>query len=1314
MSKNTFGYGFYQADIKTIGKTPYDGAFWLQGDNLEINVVEFTMPHVAISPLIIDGNEYFSKTHCFDAQNTAGTTTVAGKKEGYTAAFSNEFVTYGVLYNSSALTFYRNGVAVRTVNPQCLGAEDSLSIGFSHETNPDFGGCNDAGEWASKCSSKQADAHIHVANVGYWKATIQTTVTTATTTTATTTTNSTGTPFDAANCPYNSVTSPETCWADSAYRTCLIDPQGTYNTVMKHKGSMEQMYLAFVQLNTTEVGCTRLAAATTTESSTPNVTTSAMLDATTTSATLEATTPIATTTQPATTATPAPTLPATDPPAPTTPTTSSNPTDRAVLVLQQQVWSLKLQAEQASELVTRCAASAALPGCARAKASLQEVKVALVAAEKKLNTADGDAKRANSVISICYNKLAWWAVNEATNTAQLLKDIAQGTVRLVTEKTALKEDDVLSANARPCAVDRVRSARSNVGTAVDVTLKSSVPSSVAENATRMIEALSPAEKEMVYGVDKRATFETTVFVAASSQAPVQCSKGTFSNNTVDCQVCPTGTDTSQRADDRACPCLDGFWRQDRFGACSSCAGQTGTQCSSDCISLQEGFFWYSSDPTFSDQLEAHCSNLALSGMYDRSITQLNGTVGPAYECPRSAHCQGGHSSSCENGYIGPLCAQCSATHFGLNGDCLQCPEGTAQTAGAVVALVVIIGLLVLAVYTFVKISANDVGESWQKLDRLPATGSHIVPEADKMGGQLRPDGAAVSSGPGAQRPKSTWHDASGEQRPWWAPHFTLSPLLKIHLSFLQIQGAMMTTFSHVPWPNNLRSFHHAVQFAFISPFNLLLPSCAFSGFTPSAISDFWSPLAAVLLFLVVIVLAYSRKVCQTISTMTDLQRTKGSLGLFKAQCVAAALALYYCLYPIIAVATVSLLAPCHTLCSEVDENGRQTCDDFLRADYRTQCTGEAYGTHFAIGWVVFVLFAVLYPLVIAGYLTSRKPLLDNIERATNTPLLEVAVPANRLAMQDPWLLGLGFTYQNYRPKGHLYLWDSWNLLSKLLITSFPLFIEPNTAGQILAGVLFAAITFTTVLASRPFRNKWENNMASLGSGFVLATILAGALLFSAELEPGTGSSAAAGAVLVILETAFHVLCIGSYISMYVHGRSADYSADGDAAEVWRRDGRSSTDAAAEYNAVSDALAKGNKKGLRDAGASSTNVDEMHAASSFKPSLEGTPQSWEGGSDAGDAPVTANNPQSWEGGSDAGDAPGTANNPQSWEGGSDAGDEPAAWATLGDYGTAEPGARSPGRPVLEELPSDSAYTDPASSNPRGSAHFYPGGNDVSGW
>ena len=47
---------------------------------------------------------------------------------------------------------------------------------------------------------------------------------------------------------------------------------------------------------------------------------------------------------------------------------------------------------------------------------------------------------------------------------------------------------------------------------------------------------------------------------------------------------------------------------------------------------------------------------------------------------------------------------------------------------------------------------------------------------------------------------------------------------------------------------------------------------------------------------------------------------------------------YYLFYPTIAVAAVSLLAPCHTLCSETDAAGNQTCDAFLRADYYTTCT----------------------------------------------------------------------------------------------------------------------------------------------------------------------------------------------------------------------------------------------------------------------------------------------------------------------------------------------------------------------------------------
>ena len=85
-----------------------------------------------------------------------------------------------------------------------------------------------------------------------------------------------------------------------------------------------------------------------------------------------------------------------------------------------------------------------------------------------------------------------------------------------------------------------------------------------------------------------------------------CGDGTFSSqpgaeSASQCQKCPVGTDPSQNAGYRACPCLPGFWRRDRFGPCESCAETPGVVCEADIRVLKVEQNFLSLGQTYSPQ-----------------------------------------------------------------------------------------------------------------------------------------------------------------------------------------------------------------------------------------------------------------------------------------------------------------------------------------------------------------------------------------------------------------------------------------------------------------------------------------------------------------------------------------------------------------------------------------------------------------------------------------------------------------------------------------------------------------------------------------
>ena len=75
-----------------------------------------------------------------------------------------------------------------------------------------------------------------------------------------------------------------------------------------------------------------------------------------------------------------------------------------------------------------------------------------------------------------------------------------------------------------------------------------------------------------------------------------CNEGTYvspedspGKGGTDCKVCPTGTDKSTAAGFRACPCVDNYYRTDRFGECHQCPHE-GLNCSGEYQYLRPGYW----------------------------------------------------------------------------------------------------------------------------------------------------------------------------------------------------------------------------------------------------------------------------------------------------------------------------------------------------------------------------------------------------------------------------------------------------------------------------------------------------------------------------------------------------------------------------------------------------------------------------------------------------------------------------------------------------------------------------------------------------
>lgn len=124
---------------------------------------------------------------------------------------------------------------------------------------------------------------------------------------------------------------------------------------------------------------------------------------------------------------------------------------------------------------------------------------------------------------------------------------------------------------------------------------------------------------------------------------------------------------------RACFCLLGHYRLDRYGACVVCP--RGYDCVNGTVTLSSGFYWRWSDNHTKQMYTAFKDNLQITDdSFNLSLTKYSTLLPTSYACPVAESCLGSLDSTCSQGYEGPLCGVCSQGYFKLLTKCQKCPS----------------------------------------------------------------------------------------------------------------------------------------------------------------------------------------------------------------------------------------------------------------------------------------------------------------------------------------------------------------------------------------------------------------------------------------------------------------------------------------------------------------------------------------------------------------------------------------------------------------------------------------------------------------
>ncbi|XP_078358133.1 uncharacterized protein LOC144642903 [Oculina patagonica] len=373
----------------------------------------------------------------------------------------------------------------------------------------------------------------------------------------------------------------------------------------------------------------------------------------------------------------------------------------------------------------------------------------------------------------------------------------------------------------------------------------------------------------------------------------------------ECTGCPQGTDLGHHAGFRACPCLENFYRFDRFGGCIECP-RRGLKCSNETVILAAGFYWKWKSNEHRLLYRNITENLnVFNNSYDRRYIKYNKSFPQVYACPLAESCLGGMKADCATGYEGPLCAVCSKGFYKMISSCQKCPS--------LPWLVTQISLVLVAIVVI------------------------FVPVA--LGKRVK--------------------DNNGRS----LTDIVLARL-KILIGFYQVTSGTLDSFSYIQWPSALTQL---VKYAKIVQLNLLqiAPIHCFSNSV--SVSSYTSltlfTMIVVMTPLLAMFIYWVKKLCQR--KRYDFQ-SEESIDVFQSlqeKCYRAVFLVLFLIYPAACTQILQILPPaCHRICVDMKQ---KSCQSYLRSDYSLECYTSAYNkyvlvaytmTAFVVGFPVLTLF----------------------------------------------------------------------------------------------------------------------------------------------------------------------------------------------------------------------------------------------------------------------------------------------------------------------------------------------------------------------
>ena len=481
----------------------------------------------------------------------------------------------------------------------------------------------------------------------------------------------------------------------------------------------------------------------------------------------------------------------------------------------------------------------------------------------------------------------------------------------------------------------------------------------------------------------------------------------------------SGTQYDLFAGFRACFCIAGFYRLDRFGACQPCPSE-GLLCRNETVKLRAGFFWRWESKKSLDLYQNFTTNLMIfNDSYNTEQATYNGSFPTAYACPVPESCLGGMESKCADGYQGPLCAVCSKGYYRLVSTCRKCP-----TLPWLIGRVFLVAVILAFVIGSLLIGRRRKNESGRSVTDI------------------------------------------------------LLARLKIVIGFYQVTSGTLTSFSHVNWPDALISVINYAQIVQLNLLQIVPVHCFNNELKVDTYSTFLMfttvNILGVALFVVVYFISKVYNIRRSDLDDKGLKRANSSS---KEQCYRCIFVLLFLTYPALSAQILQMLpAACHEICMAAQG---KNCEAFLRFDYSVRCYTKKFNSY-AILVYISLVFVVGFPLATLvllwrSHLNDKKialkqqNVLGKALRIEAEGFDQVQLPTNQNEAKDDdqdlpgneIFKGMRFLYENY--SSSCWFWEVVDLGRKVVLTSVLALVGEESRTHLGVAALLSGL-YTVVFA----------------------------------------------------------------------------------------------------------------------------------------------------------------------------------------------------------------------------------------------------------